>query len=683
MDRQEILGRIAEKFLSGSADVKECFDCGRIRIEFLSDGAVRYVLDGERVHFFYSVASVLDGRKIDTRSAKRITLSMKKETGVRELQASYEENGLRLVQHFRLKENVPYFILSCSVKDLKQEKTESNYLAPLDFGYPDKNCNELFRSLDQKMLLVPYDNDMWVRYESAPLRPGRTSYDVTAIYNEETNRGLVVGALDYSDWKNAVRCSAYDARCYTAFSGVADACTHDCMPHGSLIGEEVSSSRFLCGWYQDIRDGLEEYGRVCMEGKERFIWNGPVPFGWNSYAGLHIGMPLLDHWKEAADFLLDELPEFRDAAGKVTVNLDGNFFQDKKKMKKILDDIHARGHLAGNYMSPLIAHKMLGMIPLRGSVGRTMKSVVMKDRNGEPFPAADGSVPVDITIPAAEKNLRLWIREIVEMGFDYIKIDFLSHGAVEGPRYDKTVRTGRQALTRFYDILREELDPEKVGREIFVDLSIAPLFPAGGGHARRCCCDAFGHHEDVRYVLNALNFGWWTSGSLYRYADPDHTVLYHAYPDGREHTDPSSARSRYLASAISGTVMLLSDNYGPSGEPEDIRNARERTKLLAGNPEINQVARMGKPFRPLELRSNTASLYYLDTGSAVYVAVFNFDSAERRLPIPLDGIGAAQAGIARSVWEESNLVYEGELSLSVKGYDCALLRLNRAEGGQE
>ena len=92
--------------------------------------------------------------------------------------------------------------------------------------------------------------------------------------------------------------------------------------------------------------------------------------------------------------------------------------------------------------------------------------------------------------------------------------------------------------------------------EIFVSLSISPLFPAGRGHARRCCCDAFGHPEDVRYVLNALNFGWWTQGSLYAFNDPDHTVLYNSVVDGRGPTGLCSARSRYYASVISGTVML-------------------------------------------------------------------------------------------------------------------------------
>lgn len=676
MDRQEIISKIAKKLLDNSPSLTGSYIEDLVQIDFLSDGSFRYIVNNQPIHFARSKASVADGRTIDTRSAKQKEILSDTRKNGRVIYATYEENGLRLVQHFELLSGKPFFVLSCYVEDLRHKTTESNYIAPLVFGYPDENCNPLFRSLDQKMLLVPYDNDMWVRYESAPLRPGRTSYDITAIYDEKTNNGLIIGALDFTEWKNAVQCSSTDARCYTAFSGIADAGTHDCMPHGTLIGDTVTSSRFMCGWYDDIRFGLEEYGRVCMEGKPSFSWNGPVPFGWNSFAGVSFEMPLIQHWKEASRFIKEETPNFCDNNGVTYINLDANFFLSKKELRNAIKEMHERGQKAGSYMAPLISHSLLGMIPLRGSAGKTMKSIAMKDSEGKTFPAVDGSVPVDITLPAAEKNLRLWIQELVDDGFDYIKIDFLSHGAVEGPRHDKNVRTGRQALSRIYDILREELDPEKIGREIFVDLSIAPLFPAGGGHARRCCCDAFGHHEDVRYVLNALNFGWWTSGTLYRFADPDHTVLYHAFPDKREATDLNSARSRFLASAISGTVMLLSDNYGPTGEETDVQNAKERAVELANNPEINRIARIGTAFRPLELKSDTADLYYLHHDGSIYVAVFNFDSQDKEMMIPVEKIGAPRAGNVSHLWSGKSEIYDGKLSVKMQGYDCDLLKFN-------
>lgn len=125
---------------------------------------------------------------------------------------------------------------------------------------------------------------------------------------------------------------------------------------------------------------------------------------------------------------------------------------------------------------------------------------------------------------------RATIRHLIDLGVDYIKIDFLSHGSVEGAHY-RPEFTGRMALNYAYSVLSEEID--RAGREIFVSLSIAPLFPTFLGHSRRCCCDAFGHHEDVRYVLNALNFAWWTNHRLYTFNDPDHVSLCHSVVDGR------------------------------------------------------------------------------------------------------------------------------------------------------
>ena len=69
---------------------------------------------------------------------------------------------------------------------------------------------------------------------------------------------------------------------------------------------------------------------------------------------------------------------------------------------------------------------------------------------------------------------RATIRHLIDLGVDYIKIDFLSHGSVEGAHY-RPEFTGRMALNYAYSVLSEEID--RAGREIFVSLSIAPLFP--------------------------------------------------------------------------------------------------------------------------------------------------------------------------------------------------------------
>lgn len=49
------------------------------------------------------------------------------------------------------------------------------------------------------------------------------------------------------------------------------------------------------------------------------------------------------------------------------------------------------------------------------------------------------------------------------MDYDYLKVDFLSRGALEGQYFNKDIKTGRQALMYLLNIIKEELDPKKIG----------------------------------------------------------------------------------------------------------------------------------------------------------------------------------------------------------------------------
>lgn len=402
----------------------------------------------------------------------------------------------------------------------EQQETKTREMIPFATPYPDGEGKELFLSLDQKMLLAPYDNDMWQRYESSVPACGRKSYDVTAIYDENSLEGLILGALDFDVWKNAICWDSHDARSLKAFCGAADEGTHDVCPHAPVCGDWVSSARFVFFWTQDIRGGLEEYGDLCKALIPLRRWEN-VPFGWNSYSGL--GMELkLSHWQEAGAFMREELADYCGREQISYVNLDGAFGLDEEEIKTSVEKMHEMGQKAGWYLNPCNWFPALSMMPAEGT-DVTMGDLFLRDERGEVLPAADGTVPLDVTHPGWETMVRTQIQRLADLGMDYIKFDFLSHGSVEGAHY-RSEYTGRMALSYAYRIMADAL--EKTGRKIFVSLSIAPLFPCFFGNARRCCCDAFGHHEDVRYVLNALNFAWWTNGRLYQFNDPDHIALY-------------------------------------------------------------------------------------------------------------------------------------------------------------
>ena len=370
---------------------------------------------------------------------------------------------------------------------------------------------------------------------------------------------------------------------------------------------------------------------------------------------------------KTADFIYKELNNFKTIENTTYINFDHVQGIKKEDIKKLINKLHSRNQKVGWYMNPLSHLESLDNVKLLGS-NKKRKDILLKNLDGSNYPKIDNKYPIDITIPEAELDFRLALKEFVEMGFDYLKVDFLSHGALEGKYHNKNIKTGRQALNYFYNILLEELDPKKINKEIFISSSIDPLFPNGYSHSRRSSCDAFGHIEDVRYVLNSLTYSWWSNNTLYQFNDPDHTVLYNSLVDNRDNTSINEARSRYNASVISGTVMLLSDNYGPNNK--QLSNCLKRTKKLANNKKLNELARLNKAFKPLTL-SNTSNVYYYKD----YVAIFNFENKTNSFSINPKDIKFKKDGTLLNLNNNKKINYTKVIDIKLQAYDSVILKL--------
>lgn len=646
---------------------------GLAKAELLSNGICRYYQKGTFIRAFYSEGKTADGQVIRTKDASLEGYSCEEGTdklgAYHRMTARYCHGALRLHQVVTAYDGGELTV-QVKLHDTRG-KTATRFLAPVVTPYPTWDERPLFLSLDQKMLVVPYDNDMWSRYESAVPACGRESYDVTALYDERTQEGFVLGALDFSVWKNAIRWLHNDARSIQAYCGAAGTGTHDVCPHGLVCGEWVESSRFVMFWCDSIRDGMEHYGDLYAALVPPRPWRkGSVPFGWNSYSAVGQGLQL-SHWEQAGEFIRTALPNFCGEPGETFINLDGALGLDEQKIRQIIEELHKKGQKAGWYAIPCNWFAALGDFPARGT-NVTMKDLFLRDDAGALLPAIDGSQPLDVTHPEWEKMARATIRHLIDLGVDYIKIDFLSHGSVEGAHY-RPEFTGRMALNYAYSVLSEEID--RAGREIFVSLSIAPLFPTFLGHSRRCCCDAFGHHEDVRYVLNALNFAWWTNHRLYTFNDPDHVSLCHSVVDGRGVTTENEARARYYSAVISGTVMMLSDNYGPVGDDAIIRQARSRAEKIANCAAINAVARLGQAFRPVYLCDGTTPFYTLCHEGRRYAAVFNFENATKTLSFAAADGGLPEHGIARNLETGAEMTYSEQVCVELAPWDAVILEI--------
>ena len=104
-------------------------------------------------------------------------------------------------------------------------------------------------------------------------------------------------------------------------------------------------------------------------------------------------------------------------------------------------------------------------------------------------------------------------------GFEYVKMDFMTHGAMEADKwYNPEITTGIQGYNYGMKLLNQYFG------DMYINLSISPVFPAQYAQSRRIACDAWNQIKDTEYTLNALSYGWWQK-YIYQYNDADHIVL--------------------------------------------------------------------------------------------------------------------------------------------------------------
>ena len=640
-----------------------------IKWQYAGEGLFELIWEGRSVLRAHAQAGHRDGRQIDTRTAR---LTEQEQTR----QEADGQGGIRLKfcdgNGLCLEERLEFYpdgtpMAFCILSDADGKDVETNRLIPLVVQAPEKEQQEVWKSIWSKMLLVPYDNTMWLRYEAAPLRAGRKSYDMTVMFKEDTREGLLIGAMDFDKWKNAIICSATDAKTFNVCSGVADEGTHDSQPHGTLLGKEVSSSRFCILYGADYRRLLESYGDLIREEQEILTWEEGVPFGFNSWAGLAFRLNP-ENYQKTGEFLREELrPIGYENGGVNYCNLDAGWSSfPEEKLVQLTEQLHKNGQKAGIYDAPFAFFGKDIHEEIKGAPGHTFEEILLRDEKGELLPRVDGAIPFDVTHPIWKRYTEYKLKNFLKWDYDYVKLDFMTHGGMEGRRYDKSVRTGREAIALGYQFIDTVL--ARGGKPFFISLSIAPLFPCGHGHARRFSCDAFGTREDVEYVLNAQTYAWWQSGRLYQYNDPDHICLLKSFGMERDSAE-GEARARYTASAIAGTVMMLSDDY----EREE---ARKRTLKFAGNREINRMAAAGVSFCPVEANNGSASsAFTAEIDGKKYLALFHWQDGEETVHVDCKRAGLCPETVYTELWSGQEMRDEnGILSWKARGCDAAVFK---------
>jgi hypothetical protein len=521
---------------------------------------------------------------------------------------------------------------------------------------------------DDRALVVPFDNDGFVTYNATNINASGVSYEVSAFYDNTTRNGLVVGSVTHDTWKSGVWFNGSGNKLYqmNVYGGVTS--PWDVAPHGFVSGSVISSPTTFVGFGDDWRTVMENYAAENTEFAPPLVWTNGIPFGWNSWGVTNYQ----SHITYAAaiavsDSIHTNLQHYGFTnQGTVYVNLDsyGTYNLTTSQLQNFVSHCHANGQKAGIYFTPFtywgtLAQSSNQVAP--GS-GYYYSDIVLRTTNGSAI-SYDSALALDPTHPGTKELILNQISGLVADGFDYIKLDFLSHGALEGVHYDTNVTTGIQAYNQGMQFLLNQVDGT-----MFISESIAPLFPYQYGHSRRIACDAYTSLiSNTAYTMNSVTYGWWLD-KLYPFNDPDMMVFDNG-PNGNED------QSRLINCAITGVFL--------NGSILTNSASIALAKTFLTNAAINAVARTGQTFTPVEgnTGTNAANIFMRQDGTTWCIAVFNYTSGATNETVNLSRVGLP-LGIfaATNLWDGTVTTVSNSFSVSLNAKQAKLFRLGLANG---
>jgi alpha-galactosidase len=612
--------------------------------------------DGQKLLGLTSAAQLEDGRKISTSgyTAHELEKPLHPSSAIagQEYTICSTAAGLpTLLQHIWLQDGKPTVAIEAELEAATGTIGTRHFDAVALKG---TNSVQIEGSKSLRILHVPFDNDMWFRYNSmevAVLKPEQTftSEEVTAIYDNVSRHALVLGSITHDTWKTAIEARGADGQVtdLDIYGGISSPTgvrtdTHDTVPHGIVRGAHVASPRIFIGSFADWRDGLEAYGAANAIIHAPLKWAAGAPMGWNSWAAYADKIDDRRYLGSAA-FLRDKLVPLGFGNRKVVyINLDAFWSKlDAVQLSDAVATIKAMHGSDGTRFEPGIYWTPFAYWSddLDAYVeGTNMKyryrDILLKAPDGSVLPKVDGGLAIDPSHPGAKARASYFLQQFQKLGFQYLKIDFLSHGALEGVHFDPAIQTGIQA----YNLGMKQVVDE-TANHMFISLSIAPLFPSGYGHARRLSCDTKGHigggDQSTEYMLNSLTYGWWTSKNLY-ITDPDHVVLGEKADLGARSV--IEGKSRLLSAIISGGMIIDSSRLADDPQGQELAEA------VYSNRSWLSVAAEGKTFRPIEGNTGdkATDVFVLSSAHGAYVAVFNYNEKDAQtITIPLGRIDKA------------------------------------------
>lgn len=573
---------------------------------------------------------------------------------------TYRYSGLNgapdMMQSFYFYPSLPYMLVEGAVEAEGKGIVEVYNLCPL---VSETAVALPLPTSDNKVYNMPFANDNWATYNAEAWTPGKpvTSCEATALFNAADRKGIVIGSVDHSEWKSAITVTPEKGNVLGSFkleAGYIGIRTWDVVPnkatslrHGAVKGHIVNSPLFMVGVFSDWRTGLETYGEANTVLCPKYEWTKDSSlFGWQSWGGMAFGL----NYKSAMsllDFFAKELLPvgFKNREGRCHIVLDSgwNALNDEQ-LAAFVARCKELGCVPGIYTTPFSYWG--GEDAVAGNSdweGGKLGEMVLKTE-GKYRHIVGWSL--DPTHPAVKEWNRKTFQKFRDLGFEFVKIDFMNNGSQEADSwYLPEITTGMQAYNYGLDYIKE------FAGDMMLDFSIAPVFPAKA-HVRRIGCDAWGRLNQSMYTLNCINGSWWLD-RVYAFNDPDHMCLSPVPVCTSGSVDEQESRIRYTCGLITGMTLMGGtyaydgDEKMHEGKPTKIVGSdaeRELAARICSNADLTEVGRIGRTFRPVEGRfEHLSTLYHqndvmtdnefiYDTPEAFYYVVFNYGDNLDRYP---------------------------------------------------
>ena len=540
---------------------------------------------------------------------------------------------------------------------VSDQQSSCNWIAPI---MTKTSSTFLPAEGDNRLLYVPFDNDSFRGYSANPWGISSTSCEVTAIYDVISRQGLCLGSIEHDNWKTGISIGKGDRDnigSLVCYGGIADEQTRDVKAHGALAGKKIKSPKVFLGFFEDWCDGLEAYAKANAVIAPPKAWEKAVPFGWNSWGALQFNLTY-EKAMEVSDYFKENLQNnhFVNPDQTVYIGLDSGWdCMNEEQLKSFIEKCKSNGQIGGIYWTPFTDWARDPERTVDAAPEYKYKDIYLY-ANGKPQ-ELDGAYAVDPTHPAVEAMMKKTSGLFHRAGFEYVKMDFMTHGAMEADKwYNPEITTGIQGYNYGMKLLNQYFG------DMYINLSISPVFPAQYAQSRRIACDAWNQIKDTEYTLNALSYGWWQK-YIYQYNDADHIVL-------RDATDGEN-RARITSGVITG-IYITGDDFSAGGG----KDAKEKSQKYLTNAAVNAVA-TGEVFRPVEGNGEKPEHIFVrkTPDGRFHCAVFNYSDQEQTTVLSLERIGLdkARGYQVKELWSGNETFATGQLEVTVPSKDVQLL----------